>query len=334
MKPRAHPAAVAGGAFLHRAESHRDAMLSRLARDSRRKLKIARSHRFRADAFVVYAQLNRGLEIRVAQIRNHSANGERLVPRRLFQSCRTSLFHPRVRIDTRNLPLRVCGVGRNPAQPGAVTRSAAGSQQQEKGTEKNSENTGLGFHTSGKLDSSAQQPLLSFDEPPLLGPLSEELRLPYFIDRVIGMLHDMELVVDDLALRRPLLDAQPERLPHVYTHRRNAFPLPADQLGAEILIQRLLLPLFAKPQRLAGFQIAHHGQELVFLAPIDLIDTHLPQRRLPPLGIPSLQVPQIDGSDRALRQPHSSRYLARRRTLTRLADGVLKTLAEGRLARQ
>src|ERR1035441_4098124 len=130
-------------------------MLSRLARDSRRKLKIARSHRFRADAFVVYAQLNRGLEIRVAQVRHHSANGELLVPRRLFQSCRASLFHPRVRIDTRNLPLRVCEVGRKPAQPGAVTRSAAGSQQQEKGTEKNSEDTGLGFHTSGKLDSSA-----------------------------------------------------------------------------------------------------------------------------------------------------------------------------------
>jgi len=29
------------------------------------------------------------------------------------------------------------------------------------------------------------------------------------------VLHDVELVVDDLALRRPLQDARPERLPHV-----------------------------------------------------------------------------------------------------------------------
>jgi hypothetical protein len=97
-----------------------------------------------------------------------------------------------------------------------------------------------------------------------------------------------------------LLDAQPKWLPHVDTRRLNAFPLPTDQLGTEILIQRLLLPLLAKPQRLAGVQIAHHGQKLVFLAPVDLIDTHLPQRRLPPLGIPSLQAPQIDRSDRTL----------------------------------
>jgi len=146
-RTRAYHAAVAARQLLHRAEGHRDAMLSRFARDSRGKLKIARSHRFRADAFVVDTQLNRGLETRVAQVRHHSANGERLVPGGLLQGCGAGLFHPRVRIDTRNLPLRVCEVGRKPAQPGAVTRSAAGSQQQEKGTEKNSENIGLGFHT-------------------------------------------------------------------------------------------------------------------------------------------------------------------------------------------
>jgi hypothetical protein len=34
-----------------------------------------------------------------------------------------------------------------------------------------------------------------------------------------------------------LLDAQPKWLPHVDTRRLNAFPLPTDQLGTEILIQ-------------------------------------------------------------------------------------------------
>src|ERR1019366_2110075 len=32
------------------------------------------------------------------------------------------------------------------------------------------------------------------------------------------------------------------------------------------LVQRLLLPLLAKPQRLAGLQIANHRQEFAFLA--------------------------------------------------------------------
>jgi hypothetical protein len=131
--------------------------------------------------------------------------------------------------------------------------------------------------------------------------LPEEFRLAHFVDSIVGVLHDMELVVDDLALGHPLLDAQPERFPHVYTDSLNAFSLPADQLATEVLVQRLLLPLLAKPQRLGRFQIAHHRQELVFLATVDLIHTHLPQRWLPPFRIPSLQAPQIDGSDCALR---------------------------------
>jgi hypothetical protein len=36
--------------------------------------------------------------------------------------------------------------------------------------------------------------------------LAEELRLTDFVDGSVGMLHDVELVVDDLALRRPVLD--------------------------------------------------------------------------------------------------------------------------------
>src|SRR5450432_1061657 len=97
------------------------------------------------------------------------------------------------------------------------------------------------------LPATHQQPLLPFDEPPFFRTLSKEFRLAHFVDSITGVLHDVELVVDDLALWRPLLDAQPKRLPHVDTRRLNAFPLPTDQLSTEILIQRLLPSLRAKP---------------------------------------------------------------------------------------
>src|ERR1035441_1928159 len=53
----------------------------------------------------------------------------------------------------------------------------------------------------------------------------------------------------------------------------------AIQFGPEEFIQRLLLAFPAKPERLAGCQIAHHGQELVLLALVDLIHPDLPQHR-------------------------------------------------------
>src|SRR5471030_265370 len=104
------------------------------------------------------------------------------------------------------------------------------------------------------------------------------------------------------------------------------------QLAAKEIVQRLLLPLLAEPQRLARLQIAHHRQKLILLTLIDLIDAHLPQRWLPPSGFPSLKVPQIDRPYRALCQPHASGYLPRRRTLARLSHRILESLAVGRLA--
>src|SRR5207245_10378323 len=126
----------------------------------------------------------------------------------------------------------------------------------------------------------------------------------------------VRVVVEDLAPRGTLLAAFPEWVPHVLTRCLGPFPLPAHQLAAKDIVQRLLLPLLAEPQRLARFQIAHHRQKLALLALVDLIDTHLPQGWLPTFGFPSLQVPQIDSSHRALRQSHAPRYLSRRRTLT------------------
>ena len=60
-----------------------------------------------------------------------------------------------------------------------------------------------------------QQPALAFHQVPRRPSLAKELRSSYLVDRIAGMLHDVKLVVDDLAFRRPLFDAQPERLPHI-----------------------------------------------------------------------------------------------------------------------
>src|ERR1019366_2774909 len=98
------------------------------------------------------------------------------------------------------------------------------------------------------LPSAHQQPLLPFDQCALLFPMAEELRPPHLVDGLIDVLQDVELVIDDLALRRPLLDAQPERLPHVHARRLNPPPLPTPQLATKELIQRLLLPFLAEPQ--------------------------------------------------------------------------------------
>src|ERR1039458_8373696 len=71
--------------------------------------------------------------------------------------------------------------------------------------------------------------------------------------------------------------------------------VPSGHCGAvvvwKVFIQRLLLALLPKPQRLRSFQMAHHRQKLVLLAPVQFIHPHMPQRRLPPAGLATLQVP-------------------------------------------
>src|SRR5271168_489875 len=98
----------------------------------------------------------------------------------------------------------------------------------------------------------------------------------------------MELVVDDGAVRRPLLDAGLEGLPHVYAGRFDPLPLSPTQLRSEELVQGLFLPLPAEPQRLAGLQITHHCDEFRRFSQIDLIHAHLPQGWLSALRIPAL----------------------------------------------
>ncbi len=73
------------------------------------------------------------------------------------------------------------------------------------------------------------------------------------------MLHHMELVEDDFAVRHPLENALGERLPHIHAGRRDPAPLKRAQLFAKELVQRLFFAIPAKLQRLSRFHIAHHG---------------------------------------------------------------------------
>jgi len=56
------------------------------------------------------------------------------------------------------------------------------------------------------LPAAQQQPLLPFDQIAHLRPFAEELGAPDLVHRVIGVLEDVELVIDDAALRSPLLN--------------------------------------------------------------------------------------------------------------------------------
>ena len=144
----------------------------------------------------------------------------------------------------------------------------------------------------------------------------------------------MELVIDYAAPRRPLLQAETKRLPHIYAGRLDAFPLPASQLSSEVFVQRLFLPFPSHPQGLAGFQIAHYCEKLVLLSPVNLIHSHLLERRLAAMLVPPLEVAHVDSPHSGLRQLESPSHLTSRRTFTGLTDYLFEPLAERRLGRQ
>src|ERR1039458_2967188 len=66
-----------------------------------------------------------------------------------------------------------------------------------------------------------------------------------------------------------------ERWEHVHTRRLDPLPLAADQLATKEIVQRLLLPLLAEPQRPARLQIAHHRQKLVLTCPCKIGRAHV-----------------------------------------------------------
>src|ERR1017187_2772780 len=81
----------------------------------------------------------------------------------------------------------------------------------------------------------------------------------------------------------------PERLPHIHTASSDRIALEAAQLLLEELVQRFFLPFPPEPQRLSGLQVAHHGEELLFLPQINLVNAHLPQGRPTSRLRPALQ---------------------------------------------
>src|ERR1035441_7231740 len=88
-----------------------------------------------------------------------------------------------------------------------------------------------------------QQPALALHHLPRCAPFAKELCPAYFIHCCSRVLHDVELVIHDPALRQPLLDALPERLPHIHTASSDRIALEAAQLLLEELVQRFFLPL-------------------------------------------------------------------------------------------
>src|SRR5580700_584374 len=104
-----------------------------------------------------------------------------------------------------------------------------------------------------------------------MSTLAEKLRPTHFIDGLVGVLHDVELVIDDATAGSPLFDAQPVGFPHIHARRCNPLPLASTQLALKEFIQGFFLPFPAEPYWLAAFQIAHHGDELLLFPQVDFI---------------------------------------------------------------
>src|SRR5215472_4279129 len=125
-----------------------------------------------------------------------------------------------------------------------------------------------------------------------------------------------------------MLNAVRVRAPHIHARRRDALSLPGTELCSEKLIEGFLLAVLSEPQRLAGFQVADHRDELHLLTKVDLVHPHLRQAILAPGGIPPLQILQVDGPHRAGCQSKMPGNLAHRGTFASLPHSVLKIFAE------
>src|SRR5262245_41886035 len=169
-----------------------------------------------------------------------------------------------------------------------------------------------------------QQPALAADEPPRLGPLSEEFCPAGLVQGLTGVAQDVELVAHDLGLGQMLPQAEPEGLPHVDTDGADR-PAPGWGQGVgEESVQRLLLALAPDPQWLAGFQVTDHRQELRGLAHEELVRAEVAQRRAHAGGGPAAQRPLVHPPDRLRRQAAVRRDALHRGRLTLLRDGRLQ----------
>src|ERR1700739_1675588 len=157
---------------------------------------------------------------------------------------------------------------------------------------------------------------------------------PYLVHGRVGVLHDMEFVIDDSAFGQPLLDTLPERIPHIYTGGLNRATLEGTQPLLKELIEGVFLSVLSEPHRLAGIKIAHHGDELLLLAQVNLVNAHVAQGGLLAAFRPTLKIAQIDGPHRVRRKPKLKRHAPRRCTLASQSHRILETLAERCFTRQ
>src|ERR1700677_1827266 len=104
---------------------------------------------------------------------------------------------------------------------------------------------------------SQKQPALPTHQIPCCSSFAEELGPPHFIHRFPSMLQNVKLVVHNLALRPPLLQALAKWPPHVHTGRANRASLKRTQMFLEEFVQCLFLPLPPQPQRFPRLQIAY-----------------------------------------------------------------------------
>src|SRR5271157_5347381 len=154
------------------------------------------------------------------------------------------------------------------------------------------------YQSSAATRTRLPQPQLPAIESPTAG--RHENRIRRFsesrVKRILcHFLAKSQLVIDDAALGQPLLDTLPERIPHIHAGGLDSAALEGTQPLLEELIEGLFLPVLSEPQRLGGIQIAHHGDELLLLAQVNLVHSHVAQGRLLTTFRPTLEIAQIDG---------------------------------------
>jgi hypothetical protein len=164
--------------------------------------------------------------------------------------------------------------------------------------------------SASKAGNRCQRSARSHEEQPALAPyqaaelaaLPEELGPARLVHGGVGVLQDMERVVDDPSPGEMHLEAQPKRLPHVHADGLHGPTASRGQGLREEPIQRLARALFPQPQGLPCVEVAHHRQELRLLSEEDLIHAELAERFPGPARRPTPPRVVVEETDRLRRQ--------------------------------
>jgi len=147
-----------------------------------------------------------------------------------------------------------------------------------------------------------QRVALALDEGPVLRRPPLVLGAADLIHRGGQMTQDVELVEQDLGLRRMSLHRVAKRLPHVHHRQANAGSLLRPQREKEPIQVGLGSALAPDPDRASPLQVAHHDAIGVTLFDRQLIHADHLRRRLGCLGQPGPHVLYVQVLDRMLVQ--------------------------------